>query len=48
MTNKNDDFKPLPTYTENKTSNSSWVNVTLTKTESDGTKSQTSFIVPKK
>jgi hypothetical protein len=48
MTAKNDDFAPLPTYTETSTSNSSWVNVTLTKTELDGTKTQVSAIVSKK
>lgn len=48
MTTRNDDFAPLPQYTETSTSNQSWVNVTLTKTESDGTTTQVSAIVPKK
>lgn len=48
MTAQDDDFKSLPTYTEASTSNGSWVNVTVTKTESDGTKTQVSNIVSKK
>lgn len=48
MSNKNDDFKPLPTYQETSNSNGSWVQVTLTRTDSDGTKTQVSSIVSKK
>jgi hypothetical protein len=45
--NKNTDFAPQPTYTQATTQNETWVNVTLTKTESDGSKSQTFFIAKK-
>jgi hypothetical protein len=48
MSKKNDDFAPLPQYTETSTSNGSWVNVTVTKTESDGSTTQVSNIVAKK
>lgn len=47
MSNKNDDFAPLPTYKESTKSNDSWVNVTLTRTNSDGSTTQTSTIVSK-
>jgi len=45
---KDDFFKPLPTYKETSTSNSSWVNVTVTKAESDGSTTQVINLVPKK
>jgi hypothetical protein len=48
MSAKTDDFQPLPQYEETSTSNQSWVNVTVTKTDSDGNVSQTSTIVSKK
>ena len=48
MSAKTDDFQPLPQYEETFTSNSSWVNVTLTRTDPDGSKTQTSTIVSKK
>ena len=48
MNNPSQDFTPLPIYQETSTSNGSWVNVTLTKTEPDGSKTQTSTIVSKK
>jgi hypothetical protein len=48
MNNPSQDFAPLPIYQETSTSNGSWVNVTLTKTEPDGSKTQTSTIVSKK
>ncbi|HEY9607658.1 MAG TPA: hypothetical protein V6C85_39095 [Allocoleopsis sp.] len=41
------DFAPLPAYTGTKTSNASWVNVTVTKTEANGTVTQVLVIVPK-
>jgi hypothetical protein len=41
------DFQPLPTYKETTTQNASWVNVTLTRTDSDGSISQTFFIAKK-
>jgi hypothetical protein len=43
----NQDFQPLPEYSQTKTSNASWVNVTLTTTHSDGSKSQVFFIAKK-
>jgi hypothetical protein len=42
------DFQPLPEYSQTKVSNETWVNVTTTKTDSDGTVTQTSAIVGKK
>ena len=42
------DFAPLPTYQETRNSNAAWVQITLTKVESDGTRTQTSIIVSKK
>jgi hypothetical protein len=48
MKAKNDDFAPLPTYKETTTANSHWVNVTLTKTDSEGNVTQVSTIVSKK
>jgi hypothetical protein len=48
MTAKDDDFKPLPTYKETTIANQSYVNVTLTRIDPDGSKTQTSKIVSKK
>jgi len=48
MSNPSQDFAPLPTYKETTIANQSYVNLTITKTESDGTKTQTSIIVSKK
>jgi hypothetical protein len=42
------DFQPLPSYTQTTTKNDFWVNVTLTKTDSDGTVTQTSSIISKR
>jgi hypothetical protein len=41
------DFAPLPTYQETSTSNQSWVNVTVIRTDPDGSKSQVLTIAPK-
>ena len=41
------DFQPLPTYQQTTTQNESWVNVTLTKTDSDGSTTQVFFIAKK-
>lgn len=46
-TTSDKDFAPLPTYIQTTTQNQSWVNVTLTKTESDGSTTQTFFIAKK-
>lgn len=45
---QNQDFQPLPTYTQSTTKNESWVNVTTTKTEADGTVTQSLQIISKK
>jgi hypothetical protein len=34
---KNQDFAPLPIYQETRNSNAAWVQITVTKTEADGT-----------
>jgi hypothetical protein len=47
MSNSSADFAPLPTYQETRNSNAAWVQVTLTKTEADGTRTQTVAIAPK-
>jgi hypothetical protein len=47
MSNSSVDFAPLPTYQETRNSNAAWVQVTLTKTEADGTRTQTVAIAPK-
>ena len=41
------DFAPLPIYKETSTSNVAWVNVTVTRTDPDGSKSQVATILPK-
>ena len=41
------DFQPLPQYSQTTTQNDSWVNVTLTKTDSDGSTTQVFFIAKK-
>lgn len=46
-TTSEQDFPPLPEYTQTTTQNQSWVNVILTKTESDGSTTQTFFIAKK-
>jgi hypothetical protein len=47
MSNSSADFAPLPSYQETRNSNAAWVQVTLTKTEADGTRTQTVAIAPK-
>jgi hypothetical protein len=41
------DFAPIPSYTQSSVSNASWVNVTLTKTDSDGSTTQVFFLAKK-
>jgi hypothetical protein len=41
------DFTPIPNYIQSSVSNASWVNVTLTKTDSNGSKTQVFFIAKK-
>jgi hypothetical protein len=48
VTAKPDDFAPLPTYKETTIANQSYVNVTLTRVDPDGSTTQTSTIVSKK
>ncbi len=47
MSNQSQDFAPLPIYKETSTSNTAWVNVTVTRTDPDGSKSQVATILPK-
>ncbi len=44
---KDPDFAPISSYTQSSVSNASWVNVTLTKTDSDGSKTQVFFLAKK-
>jgi hypothetical protein len=44
----NQDFAPLPTYKETMIANQSYVNVTLTRVDPDGSTTQTLIIVSKK
>lgn len=48
MSKTTEDFRPEPTYSQTKTANEAWINVTTTKTEADGTVTQVSAIIPKK
>jgi hypothetical protein len=41
------DFVPVPSYSQSTVSNAAWVQVTLTKIEPDGTRTQTIAIAPK-
>jgi hypothetical protein len=47
MSSQLPDFAPLPSYSQTTTKNESWVNVTVTRTDPDGSKSQVLTIVPK-
>ena len=42
------DFTPPPQYTQTKTSNEHWVNVTTTRTDPDGTTTQSLHIISKR
>lgn len=44
---KNQDFQPLPEYSQSQASNATWVNVTLTRTDVDGSRTQVLFIAKK-
>ena len=44
---QNQDFQPLPQYSQTSTQNESWVNVTLTTTHLDGSKTQVFYIAKK-
>ncbi|NEP13933.1 MAG: hypothetical protein F6K14_27775 [Symploca sp. SIO2C1] len=41
------DFAPLPQYSQTKTSNQTWVNVTTTRTDPDGSTTHHSQIISK-
>lgn len=43
----NQDFQPLPQYSQITTQNESWVNTTLTRTDPDGSRSQVFFLAKK-
>lgn len=47
-TTSEQDFQPLPQYTQTRTSNESWVNVTTTRTDPDGSTTQSLQIISKK
>jgi hypothetical protein len=47
QTTQEQDFQPLPQYSQTTVQNESWVNVTLTRTDSDGSIAQTFFIAKK-
>jgi hypothetical protein len=47
QTTPNQDFQPLPQYTQTTTQNQSWVNVTLKRSDPDGSVSQVFFIAKK-
>jgi hypothetical protein len=42
------DFAPIPSYSQTKVANDSWVNITLTKVDSDGSRSQVLIIAAKR
>ncbi|NES18151.1 MAG: hypothetical protein F6K41_04295 [Symploca sp. SIO3E6] len=42
------DFEPLPTYQQTKTSNESWIAVATVKSEADGTTTQRLQIISKR
>ena len=44
---QNQDFQAQPSYEQTTKSNETWVNVTLTKTDPDGSRTQVSFIAKK-
>ena len=43
-----EEFTPLPTYSQTRTSNATYTNVTTTRTDADGSTTQTSVIVSKR
>jgi hypothetical protein len=47
MSNQSQDFAPLAQYSQTTTKNESWVNVTVTRTDPDGSLSQVATILPK-
>jgi hypothetical protein len=47
-TTSEEDFQPLPQFTQTTTSNEHWVNVTTTRTDPDGSTTQSLQIISKK
>ncbi len=47
MSKQDLDFQPPAQYTQTTVKNESWINVTVTKTESNGTVTQSSTLVAK-
>ena len=45
---QNQDFQPLPEYTQTRISNETYTNVTTTRNDSDGTVTQTLQIITKR
>jgi hypothetical protein len=45
--NSTPEFAPVPNYSQTKIANNSWVNITLTKIDSDGSKSQVLILAAK-
>lgn len=45
---QNQDFQPLPTYSQTRTSNETYVSVVTTKTDSDGSVTQSLQIISKR
>ena len=43
-----EEFQPLPEYTQTRTSNEHWVNVTTTRTDPDGSTTQNLQIISKR
>jgi hypothetical protein len=43
-----EDFQPLPQFTQSTTSNDHWVNVTTTRTDPDGSTTQSLQIISKR
>jgi hypothetical protein len=48
QTTPNQDFQPLPKYTESSTSNQTWVAITFTKEDAEGNVTQVQTIAPKR
>jgi len=48
MSQQNQDFQPLPQYSQTRTSNETYTNVTTTRTDSDGSVSQSIQIISKR
>jgi hypothetical protein len=45
---QNQDFQPPVQYSQTTVKNESWINVTTTKTEADGSKTQSAFFMKRK